>query len=150
MAAPTTVPTVVPGQIVYATERNTMGTAIGELQPDASWTTGSLGTSPIAYYAYRRQGLWLADVRIKLAYSSAPANLNLTVTAIPSAVYPQSPGGSVQGSAVVLCFGSIGAAGTREALPCFLSTTGSLQIRGGASNPSSWDTFEVQAVYSLA
>lgn len=149
MAVPTSVPAFTVAQRLKASALNTEVLALQELQPAAGWTTGSLGTSPIAYYAYRTHG-WLADVRIKLAYSSAPANLNLTVTAIPSAVYPQSPGGSVQGSAVVLCFGSIGAGGTREALPCFLSTTGSLQIRGGASNPSSWDTFEVQAVYSLA
>lgn len=149
MAAPTTVPTVAVGQVITATERNTLGTAVTELQPAAAWTTGSLGSSPIAYYAYRQHG-WLVDVRIKLVYSSAPANLNLTVTSIPAAIYPQSPGGSVQSSAVVVCFGSIGASGTRQILPCFLATTGSLQVRGGTSNPSSWDTFEVEAVYMLA
>jgi hypothetical protein len=149
MAAPTTVLNFAVGQRLKASALNLLVTAVGELQPPSTWTTGTIVGTPTAYYAYRIHG-WLADVRMKLVYSSAPSSLTLNVTAIPVAAYPQSPGGSVNGSGVVLCYGSIGASGTREALPCFLSTGGTLQVRGGATNPNNWDTFEVQATYSVA
>jgi hypothetical protein len=149
MAAPSTPPSYAVGQRLKASALNLGMTVLSELQPPAGWATSSAGTNPVVTYASRVHG-WLADVRIKLVYTSAPGTLTLTVAAVPNGLYPQSPGAGVQTSAVVLCYGSIGASGTRQALPRYLSTTGAMHIRGGASTPSSWDTCEVQPVSSVA
>lgn len=149
MAAPSTPPTYSVGQRLKASALNQGMTVLGELQPPGNFSTASAGTNPVVSYAARVHG-WLADVRIQLDYSSAPASLTLTVAAVPNGLYPQSPGGAVNSAVPVICYGSIGASGTRQVLPCLLSITGQVQIRGGGSNPSSWDTFEIQAVYSVA